>query len=143
MRIKTIIAAFTLVAAIATSNSCLPGDAGSYLRRTNFTANNHIMLVSDHPKTFGSKRLNALAVHYPDLAVFIQNKGVPGFFAETSRSGNRYLILYYLSAREAFACRSGIGNSRAVEFSGPYPITDGEVETLKKLEKTAQLLTES
>jgi len=116
------------------ASSCVPGGNAGYLRRTTSAANNHIMLVRETPPTFGFLRLNALATHYPDLAVFIRAGGLPRFLAETNKSGNRYLILYYPSSRRAFACRSGTGDPRQVEFSGPYPITDNELKTLRKLE---------
>ncbi len=92
------------------------------------------MFVRQSPPTFGFRRLTALAGQYPDLAIFIQSEGLPGFLAETKKGENRYLILYYPDTRRAFACRSGTGNSRQVEFSGPYPITDNELKTLRKLE---------
>lgn len=122
-----------LVAAV----SCAPGGSAAYLRRTTPAANDHIMLVRQIPPTFGFRRLAALAEHYPDLAVFIRAEGMPEFLAETNKSGNRYLILYYPGTRRAFACRGGAGNSRRAEFSGPYPITDNELKTLRKLEGSA------
>lgn len=91
------------------------------------------MLVRRTPPTFGFTRLSALAAHYPDLGVFVGQKDFPDFIAETSKNGNRYIILYYISPRQAYACRSGVGSSTSVEFSGPYPITDGELSTLSNL----------
>ena len=93
------------------------------------------MLVRQSPPTFGFKRMVALAENYPDLAVFIRSEGLPTFLAETKKGENRYLILYYPETREAYACRSGTRNSRQIEFSGPYPITGNELETLGKLAK--------
>ncbi len=95
------------------------------------------MLVRAEPSTFGYTRLSALAGYYPDLAEFLRQEGLPDFLAETSKGENRYLILYYLQARKAFACRSGAGASRAVEFSGPYPVTDNEFKTLDGLRKSS------
>ena len=91
------------------------------------------MLVRRNPPTFGFNRIHALAENYPDLGIFLQTKGLPTFLAETKKGQNRYLILYYPDTREAFACRSGAQSSRQIEFSGPYPITDSELETLGKL----------
>lgn len=113
--------------------SCLPATHSFYLSRTAAAANDHIMLVRRAPPTFGFQRLAALATAYPDLGIFLRQTGDPDFLAETNKSGNRYLILYYTKSRKAFACRTGEGSSRQVEFSGPYPITNGEVRTLSAL----------
>ena len=91
------------------------------------------MLVRREPPTFGFQRLSALSAHHPDLGVFISRKRTPDFLAETSKGDNRYLILYFLRERQAFACRTGSGASRQVEFSGPYPVTENEFRTLSKL----------
>ena len=116
------------------ATSCAPTGSAGYLRRTNSEANDHIMLVRENPATFGFRRLDALAGYYPDLRFFIQRDGLPEFLAEIDKEENRYLILYYPASRQAFACRSGSGNSHQVEFSGPHPITDNELKTLRKLE---------
>ena len=50
--------------------------------------------------------------------------------AETGTQDRRYLILYYLKTRHAFACRTRPGNKRTVEFAGPYPVTDKEFRLL-------------
>lgn len=113
--------------------ACSPATNSSYLHRTAGAANDHIMVVRRAPPTFGSLRLAALATTYPDLGIFLRQSGDPDFLAETQKGGNRYLILYYTKSRNAFACRTGEGRSRQVEFSGPYPITDGEARTLRGL----------
>ncbi len=109
-----------------------PGNS-FYLRRTSGTANDHIMLVRRDPPTFGFKRLASHAIALPDLGVFLRQSGEPDFLAETNKSGNRYLILYYTKSHKAYACRTGGDGSRQVEFSGPYPITAGEARTLQGL----------
>jgi len=119
------------------SSSCAPTGNDGFVRRTTSAANDHIMFVREDPQTFGHKRLTALAEIYPDLGIFLSQQKYPDFVAETNKSGNRYLILYFLSSREAYACRSGDGDSRQVEFSGPYPVTDGEFATLDQLRKKA------
>ena len=121
------------LAAAMLLGSCGPLTNDGYIRRTASAANDRIMLVRDQPLTFGYTRLTVLSQLYPDLGLFIEAKGYPEFLAETMKGGNRYLILYYLKERKAFACRSGSGKSRQVEFSGPYPITDREADTLKAL----------
>lgn len=113
--------------------ACAPATNSAYLSRTASAANDHIMLVRRAPTTFGFQRLAALATAYPDLGVFIRQSGDPDFLAETNKGGNRYLILYYTKSRTQFACRTGEGRSRQVEFSGPYPITEGELSTLQGL----------
>lgn len=124
-------------AVIALSSSCTPTGVDGFIRRTTSAANDHIMYVRKDPETFGHKRLSALAEAYFDLGFFLKQQNFPDFVAETNKSGNRYLVLYYLSRREAFACRTGAGNSRQVEFSGPYPVTDGEFATLKTIRDNA------
>lgn len=118
--------------------SCVPVGNSAYLNSTGAAANDHIMLVRQNPPTFGFQRLSALSIRHPDLAVFIGQQGLPDYLAETNKGGNRYLILYYLSARKAFACRTDSGNSRQVEFSGPYPVTDNEFRTLSRLGESAE-----
>lgn len=120
------------------ASSCAHTGNDGFVRRTTSAANGHIMFVRQDPQTFGHQRLAALSGIYPDLGIFLDQQGYPGFLAETNKSGNRYLILYYLGSRQAFACRSGTGKSRQVEFSGPYPVTNGEFATLDKLRKKAE-----
>jgi hypothetical protein len=117
--------------------SCTPMGNSAFLTSTTSAANNHIMLVRQNPPTFGLQRLSALSTRHPDLGVFIARNGMPDFLAETSKGDNRYMILYYLSVRNAFACRTGWGASREVEFSGPYPVTQSELRTLSKLSQPA------
>lgn len=109
----------------------------AFLTGTSAAANDHIMLVRQNPATFGFHRLSALTVRHPDLAVFTSVHGMPDFLAETTNGENRYLILYYLDSRKAFACRTGSENPSQVEFSGPYPVTQGEFDTLSKLRQPA------
>ncbi|MCE2961179.1 MAG: hypothetical protein ACK5GK_03370 [Akkermansiaceae bacterium] len=109
------------------------GNSG-YLYQTAGAANDHIMLVAKNPVTFGYERLQALSIRHPDLAAFIQQQGLPRYYAETKNSGDSYFILYYPKNRQAFACRSMPNSAQKVEFSGPYPITHNELATLRKLE---------
>lgn len=120
--------------------SCSPSgtNPARFVRRTTSAANDHIMLVRATPPTFGFQRLAAFSSLYPDLAIFLDQQGYPEFLAETNKGENRYFILYYLETRKAFACRSGGGKSRQVEFSGPYPITDKEAKTLRDLRNKAE-----
>ncbi len=119
------------------ASSCTPAGNAGFVRRTTSAANDHIMFVQEQPQTFGHKRLTAMSGIYPDLQIFLTQQGFPDFLAETNKSGNRYLILYYLGVRKAFACRSGAGKSHQVEFSGPYPVTDREFATLDGIRKKA------
>ncbi len=93
-------------------------------------AKNQIMLVETEPSSFGYLRLKTHCETFPELALFVTRHGVPDFLAETGTSDHRYLILYYLKVRHAFACHSRPGNSREVEFAGPYPITEREFHLL-------------
>ena len=88
-----------LLSACATyEQSMLPGSAASM-------AQDRIMMVRKSPPTFGYDRLLDNCRKHPDLGVFVSRQGVPDFLAETRNHGRQYLILYYLSRREAFACR--------------------------------------
>lgn len=113
------------------SISC--SQSGDFLQRTSHAAKDRIMYVRESPPTFGHFRLNALASKYPDLGTFISLKKTPEFLAETNKGDSYILILYYLEKRQAYACRCGTRGSRDAEFSGPYPITDGEAKTLREL----------
>jgi len=93
-------------------------------------ARNQMMLVRKEPPTFGYYRLTSLERIYPDLAMFVQKKGNPDFLAETTNHGRNYFIVYYLKPRQAFACRTRPGQHQALEFAGPYPITDKEYRIL-------------
>ena len=93
-------------------------------------AKDQMMLVRSEPPSFGYQRLTTKSQTYPDLGVFVSQRGLPDFLAETGNQDRLYLILYYLKKRQAFACRTRSGNTRAVEFAGPYPITDKEFRLL-------------
>ena len=93
-------------------------------------AKDQMMLVRAKPPSFGHQRLVVHAANYPQLAAFVSRHGLPDFLAETNNQDRLYLIIYYLKARQAFAFRTRQGNNRAVEFAGPYPITDREFRLL-------------
>ena len=93
-------------------------------------AKDQMMLVRREPPSFGYHRLATQSHTYPDLAVFVSQRGLPDFLAETGTQDSHYLILYYLKKRQAFACRTRPGTNLAVEFAGPYPITDKEFRLL-------------
>jgi hypothetical protein len=101
----------------------IPGSAAA-------AAKNQIMLVRSDPPSFGYRRLAVQASIHPDIQVFIGQRGLPDFLAETGNKQRQYFILYYLKDREAFACRTRAGDKQAVEFAGPYPITDSESKVL-------------
>jgi hypothetical protein len=107
-------------------DSGLPGSASSM-------AHNQIMWVDRESQSFGYYRLQSQRRAFPDLEVFLGQKGQPDFLAETSDERRRYFILYYLGPREAFACRTAGTRRDAVEFSGPYPISEREWVMLTKL----------
>ncbi len=93
-------------------------------------AKDQIMLVRETPPSFGYQRLVSRVRAHPDLGVFVNQRGLPDFLAETGSRDRQYMILYYLNDRQAFACRTKSARSRMVEFAGPYPITRHEFELL-------------
>jgi hypothetical protein len=124
MRAAFITAACAVLGSCSTfEESGLPGSAASMAR-------NQIMWVRKEPSTFGHYRLTSLERIYPDLTFFIAKHGTPDFLAETDNSGRNYFILYYVKPRHAYACRTRPGLGNAIEFAGPYPITDKEYEIL-------------
>ena len=98
-------------------------------------AKDQIMLVRKDPPSFGYQRLQTQASVFPDLDFFISKKGTPDFLAETGSQGRKYFILYYLSQRRAFVCRNRVEDTKAVEFAGPYPITEREYRLLDGFRK--------
>ena len=105
---------------------------------TESAANDRIMLVRDEPASFGYQRLVRQSRLYPDLALFLSKRGLPGFVAEIGNRDRHDLILYYLDAREAFACRTRGAGSHEVEFAGPYPITPREYKTLEGFRRQSE-----
>lgn len=131
--LTSLIRPLLLTTAVLLSGSCstfeesgLPGSAASMAR-------NQMMHVSREAQSFGYYRLTSLGKIYPDLDAFVRTRGMPDFLAETTNRGSSYYILYYLSDREAFACRNRPGQRKSLEFAGPYPITPREVRTLESL----------
>ena len=98
-------------------------------------AKDQIMLVRKEPPSFGFQRLSTQSLIYPDLAFFVTKRGLPNFLAETGNQDRKYFILYYLKDRQAFACRTSVENRKAVEFAGPYPITEREFRLLDGFRK--------
>lgn len=121
-------AGFLMVGCAGFEQSGFPGSAASMAR-------NQMMLVRKEPATFGYYRLTSLARIYPDLAFFVETRGTPDFLAETGDDDLSYFILYYLKKRQAFACRTRPGQRQAIEFAGPYPVTDGEFRKLDGFRK--------
>lgn len=111
------------------------GVADSVFDGLGATPENQIMLVRKEPPSFGFQRLTIQSRVYPDLALFVNQKGLPDFLAETHNSDRHYFIIYYLAARQAFACRTRTPGSKSVEFAGPYPITDREYKVLDAFRK--------
>lgn len=118
------------VGACALLGSCVPFEPSWVPFSAAAQAQDQIMLVRREPPSFGFLRLESRARLYPDLGLFIEQRGVPDFLAETGDRDQHYLIFYYLKPRQAFACRSRAGRPGAVEFAGPYPITRGEYKLL-------------
>jgi hypothetical protein len=70
---------------------------------------------------------------YPDLGIFLEHRGMPDFLAESTTNSRHFLVLYYLDARSAYACRAKAPRTREIDFNGPYPITDREYRLLRGL----------
>ena len=126
-----------LVASCLLLGACAPNH-GWLSRSPASAANNQMMLVRDDPDSFGYQRLMVKAQQFPDLGIFIEDTGLPDFFAETSSGERQYLIFYYLRQRQAFACRGKGADSNEVEFSGPYSITDSEYRLLSEAKFEAE-----
>lgn len=110
--------------------SCAGGE-----RWSERAARDRIMLVRNQPQTLGHKRLVYQSASHPDLAQFVRQRGEPDFIAETASDDRRYLILYYLDRRQAFACRTWADRSQRIEFAGPYGMTPKEAELLEQLKE--------
>lgn len=124
------------VAAVAASAmSCARMGNTLIYGREAAAAKDQIMLVRKDPPSFGYQRLQTQASVFPDLEFFLSKRGIPDFLAETGIQGRKYFILYYLSQRKAFVCRNRVEDTKAVEFSGPNPITDREYRLLDGFRK--------
>ena len=125
-------ARYVLVLALAgwLATSCGPVADGWRAGGMAAAAKDQIMLVRREPPSFGFQRLEMEARIYPDLGTFVAKRGLPDFLAETGNRERSYFILYYLNERHAYACRTRMGSQRALEFAGPYPVTDGEFRLL-------------
>lgn len=133
-------AALAVLALLATGCSTV-GDAWM-TGWTQRAANDQIMLVASGPPTLGFQRLDYQARVYPDLAIFLRARGRPEFLAETTSDRRRYLVLYYLDQRQAFAARTRHPDDRTMEFAGPYPITGREFELLDGLRREHRAATQ-
>jgi hypothetical protein len=116
-------------------NSCARFDPAWVPFSAASLAQDQIMLVRKEPPSFGFARLESQSQVYPDLLLFVHKRGIPDFLAETGDHDQHYLILYYLRARHAFACRTRQEHPGALEFAGPYPITAGEYRLLDAFRK--------
>lgn len=119
-----------LVASGILMNSCTQVGDSWVLGNMAAAAHDQIMLVRSEPPSFGFRRMASQARVYPDIAVFVSQRGLPDFLAETGSRERQYFILYYLKDREAFACRTRPEGGESVQFAGPYPITDREFSLL-------------
>jgi hypothetical protein len=104
---------------------------------TGAAAKDQIMLVRRDPPSLGQRRLTRQSGVYPDLGVFLGAQGMPDFLAEANTNKRHFLILYYLDARRAYACRAKAPATRQIEFTGPYAMTKREYDLLQKFKKQA------
>lgn len=91
------------------------------------------MLVREQPPTLGHRRLVYQSAEHPDLSAFLNKNGEPEFIAETSSGDRRYIILYYLDRKKAYACRTWDNDNTIINFAGPYDVSDEEVSLLRGL----------
>ena len=118
--------------------SCGPGGRGWDAGWTERAAQDRIMLVRNAPETLGHRRLVFQSAAHPNLDVFLKEKGLPDFIAETSSEDRQYLILYYLESKNAFACRTRRGLGETIDFAGPYVMTERETKLLRELRESSR-----
>lgn len=104
---------------------------------TEAAAKDQLMLVRNDPPSLGQRRLTSQAGIYPDLGTFLRTRGMPDFLAESNASNRHFLILYYLKAKCAYACRAKAPETREIEVSGPYPMTRRESRLLQGFKQEA------
>ncbi len=126
------------ISTVAMLSSCAPVENAVLGKVMSMAADDQIMLVRKEPASFGYLRLESQVRELPDLGIFVSQRGLPDFLAETTTDGRKYFILYYLKVREAYACRTGLASKQALEFSGPYPITDKEFSLLDGFRRNQQ-----
>lgn len=118
--------------------SCGPAGRGWDAGWTERAARDRIMLVRNAPETLGHRRLVFQSAAHPNLDVFLKEKGLPDFIAETSSEDRQYLILYYLESKNAFACRTRRGLGETIDFAGPYVMTERETKLLRELRESSR-----
>jgi hypothetical protein len=129
---------FVLFASLFLLENCAPYRAAWHSGWTQHDANNSMMLVIDQPPTLGYKRLQSHRAIHPEFAQLLEELGQPDCIAESTQEDQHYMILYYLNQRHAFSCRTNAKRSSAMmQFSGPYPISDKEFNTLTQFKAKA------
>ena len=123
--------------AVVLLSACQPVSDAWVTGWTERAAHDQIMLVREDPPSLGQRRLLSQSGVYPDLGVFLGARGMPDFLAETTTHNRHFLILYYLEAKRAYACRAKAASTRQIEFTGPYPITRREVRLLRAFKQEA------
>ncbi|WP_035608717.1 hypothetical protein [Haloferula sp. BvORR071] len=117
------------------AGSCTPFRGGGWEAGwTERAAQDRIMLVRNSPETLGHRRLVFQSATHPDLKVFLSQKGLPDFIAETSSDDRQYLVLYYLDKRKGYICRTHRVENSEVVFAGPYNMTKRETGVLRELQ---------
>lgn len=130
-------ACFLLGLAAVPGTGCRPVSDAWMTGWTAAAAQDQIMLVRSEPPSLGYRRLTSQSGVYPKLEVFLRAQGMPDFVAETSNRERHFLILYYLKAKHAYACRAKAPSTREIEFTGPYPITPREHRMLRGFQQQA------
>lgn len=117
--------------------SCGPVSRGWANGWSERAAQDRIMLVRTAPETLGHRRLVYQSAYHPDLGIFLKSRGLPDFIAETSSEDRQYLILYYLDHGRAFAGRARRVPGTAMDFAGPYRMSERETKLLRGLQEKA------
>ena len=131
---KTYISIGFIFAILADLNGCHTSIMDKHLLATSAEANNRMILVNDDVHGLGQRRLQALARTYPTVSSFLDKTGRPGFFAERIDRDDHMIAFYYPKDKKAYACRYALGSNSVMEFSGPFPITQEEMEMLRQFE---------
>jgi hypothetical protein len=99
------------ISTLAMLGSCAPVENAVLGKVMSMAANDQIMLIREDPPSFGYLRLESQVREFSDLGVFVSQKGMPDFFAETTTDGRKYFILYPITDKE-FSLLDGFRSSQ-------------------------------
>ncbi len=106
--------------------------------RTNDAAEDRILLIQRNPPSMGYQRLVNQRVLHPEFASWLDQMGMPEFMAEKTLDEHHYMVLYYLSRKQAYSCRTSRHySSERMAISGPLNITPREQHILRDFRSDA------